>query len=290
MYESVQDVLFNRKRPNYALKTKDDELPLRGSLKCKQCGATLTGSASKNWQKKKYYYYHCQHGCKERYKAEKGAEWTLDELIALKPTDNFVALMKQVNSDIFRANEGNKKLEIEKKNFEIEKIQTRLTNAQQLLLDGKIEVEDYKEMKSKFEPEMLKLKQDLTLYKSTDGNMATYIEHTLEMLQNIDKYYADADLSLKTTLISSIFPEKLIFNEKEYRTQIMNPAVSLIYKLNADFSAKKNGLFRTKSKKSTCVTPPGFEPRQAVPKTDVLPLHHEAIKILKGYFKTCANI
>lgn len=27
------------------------------------------------------------------------------------------------------------------------------------------------------------------------------------------------------------------------------------------------------------VTPPGFEPRQAVPKTDVLPLHHGAIEV-----------
>ena len=38
-----------------------------------------------------------------------------------------------------------------------------------------------------------------------------------------------------------------------------------------------------------CVTPPGFEPRQAVPKTDVLPLHHEAIH-LPPFVRRSANI
>ena len=31
------------------------------------------------------------------------------------------------------------------------------------------------------------------------------------------------------------------------------------------------------NKKSLYVTPPGFEPRLAEPKSDVLPLHHEAM-------------
>lgn len=39
------------------------------------------------------------------------------------------------------------------------------------------------------------------------------------------------------------------------------------------------------NKKSLCVTPPGFEPRLAEPKSDVLPLHHEAM-----LFKASANI
>ena len=278
LYESVQDVLYNRKRPNYNFKTKNDELPLRGSLICKQCGGLITGSGSKNRLKNTYYYYHCQHGCKERFRAEKANEWILDELKNLIPNDEFVSLMKQVSNDIFRINGESKKAEIEKKKFEIEKIQSRLTNAQQLLLDGKIEVDDYKEMKAKFEPEMLKVKQDLALYKSSDENMAIYLEHTLDMLQNLDKLFIDADLSLKTTLLCSIFPEKLIFDENNYRTQKTNEAVSLLFKLGGDFKDKKNGLFRVKSRKSSCVTRPGFEPRLTVPKTAVLPLHHQAIK------------
>ena len=75
----------------------------------------------------------------------------------------------------------------------------------------------------------------------------------------------------------------------------MNPAVSLVFNINKGFKDKKNGLSDLKIGKSTCVTPPGFEPGLAEPKSDVLPLHHEAIRganievhflFFKNYYKS----
>ena len=69
LFDEVQDVLNGRKRKFPTRQTAKDELPLRGYLECKQCGSKITGSASKG-NGGKYFYYHCQHGCKERFKAE----------------------------------------------------------------------------------------------------------------------------------------------------------------------------------------------------------------------------
>ena len=69
-----------------------------------------------------------------------------------------------------------------------------------------------------------------------------------------------------------------------------SPAVVLAiagYKTVSDFDFF-NGTIRNENSKSESktVARPGFEPRQTVPKTVVLPLYYQAIRILK---KECKN-
>lgn len=44
---------------------------LRGNLKCSLCGNKLTGSPSRGKGGERYFYYHCNHCGKERYRADK---------------------------------------------------------------------------------------------------------------------------------------------------------------------------------------------------------------------------
>jgi site-specific DNA recombinase len=53
--------------------------------------------------------------------------------------------------------------------------------------------------------------------------------------------YQDGDLKTKRRIISSIFPEKLVFNGNNYRTARVNEAVELIYNVGHGFSENKNG-------------------------------------------------
>ncbi|WP_212003966.1 zinc ribbon domain-containing protein [Chitinophaga sp. HK235] len=52
-------MLSGRKKVTKVRSTKDEHLPLRGFLVCKQCGRPITGSGSKG-NGGTYYYYHCQ--------------------------------------------------------------------------------------------------------------------------------------------------------------------------------------------------------------------------------------
>ena len=47
LFNEVQDALNGRKRKFPSKNTLKEELPLRGFLECRKCGAKLTGSASK---------------------------------------------------------------------------------------------------------------------------------------------------------------------------------------------------------------------------------------------------
>lgn len=59
------------KRINKRVSFRDrDELPLRGILSCSNCGKHVTGSASKSRNGNRYFYYHCLHCSKERFRAE----------------------------------------------------------------------------------------------------------------------------------------------------------------------------------------------------------------------------
>ena len=64
LFAKVQDLILGRKKNFKKSQDINPELALRGILICPFCGSILTGSGSQNRIKKKYYYYHCQNGCK----------------------------------------------------------------------------------------------------------------------------------------------------------------------------------------------------------------------------------
>lgn len=70
LFNKVQSIVTSNRKQPIQKTTKRTELPLRGYLKCAQCGNNLTGSGSRSRSGKIHYYYHCQKGCKERFRAD----------------------------------------------------------------------------------------------------------------------------------------------------------------------------------------------------------------------------
>ncbi len=54
------------------------------------------------------------------------------------------------------------------------------------------------------------------------------IDDCLELLLNLDKYYKTKNTEIKQKIIGSVFPEKLVFENNEYRTTKLNDVVTLI--------------------------------------------------------------
>ena len=261
LFETVQDVLFNRKRKVPEKNTKNKELPLRGLLQCKICGGNLTGSASKNRLKQPYFYYHCRLKCNERFRAKLANDWIVDELLKLKISKEDAEAIRRGSKEVFTSNEEDRKKEVQKKNVEIERNQTRIAKAQQMMLDGTLDTQDYKEIKARYEPEILKIKRELSLYNSSNSKMEEYVNYAIDVLQNIDTLFDEADLDTKQAIVCSVFAEKLVYNKNESRTPKLNEAVSLLLNISKDYSQKKNGTFQQNCEKSHRVIPLGLEPR-----------------------------
>jgi hypothetical protein len=72
---NVWVILNGKMRMTVVSNKQKDELPIRGFLICAKCIGQLTGSASKG-KYQRYFYYHCQPGCKERFRADDANETT----------------------------------------------------------------------------------------------------------------------------------------------------------------------------------------------------------------------
>jgi hypothetical protein len=138
LFDEVQDVLNGRKRKFPTRQTAKEELPLRGYLECKQCGSKLTGSASKG-NGGRYFYYHCQYGCKERSKAEIANKELLKEFVKVSSNDAVIRMLKESLEAHLRLSKSDKTRQKEALAGEIEKAKGRITSARRLMLDKEID-------------------------------------------------------------------------------------------------------------------------------------------------------
>lgn len=259
LYDEVQMILSGRKRKFPAKNTLKEELPLRGFLECRKCGARLTGSASKG-NGGRYFYYHCSNGCNERFKAEEANNVFISELERVSFSKGGIKVFKKILTDYSKKSNKDQSVSKEQIDAEIEKNRQRIENAQQLMLDGQLEPSDYKEIKNRFEKVITELNNKKRELSSLDFNLSEYLTASLEIVENLPKYFARADLKAKQQLIGSICPEKLIFENNSYRTARVNEVLAMICTADKGCSSSKKKLAPVFGSQSNQVPKTGFEP------------------------------
>ena len=276
LFYMVQDILDGRKPKHPSVHTGKEELPLRGFLMCRKCGAKLTGSASKG-RGGRYFYYHCTSACGERHRANELNDDFLTELQKTIPKEQAISLFEYIAADHFKKVGKAKSNNLHSIDDAIDKNRARITSALRRMSDEEITPADYRDIKNLYEPEiekLLKRKQELKL---VDDNLINYINTVTKGLRTLPVYYQTASLSTKQRIISSIYPEKLVYENRTYRTPAINEAVRIISKPEAAFSGLEEGQVSKNGDLSNWVVRPGFEPGQTESETVMLPLHHRTV-------------
>ena len=262
LFYKVQYMLSDKAKIKKGAKFKQlrPELPLRGHLTCTKCGEFLTGSASRGKMGKRYFYYHCNHCRKERYRTDlihsvfdnvlKSFSSTVD---AKKLYELMVKQLLVSNGNTHKSNNSNAKVKIGK-------LKERLENLQDLLVDGTVSSSDYKKMKSRYENELYELKDKNTSIKVNQTNYKGFIKSGISLLENLVKTYDTASIRLKNRLLSSIFKNKLSFDGKNCRTPELNQAVLLIFNIDGLYRSSKKEQARQKTCLFGGVESEGFEP------------------------------
>ena len=67
--------------------------------------------------------------------------------------------------------------------------------------------------------------------------------YAISLIDNIDRFILDAPVSLKIKLLGSMFPEKIEFDGKKYRTKNYNKVLDFIYQQTNELCCgnKENG-------------------------------------------------
>lgn len=215
LFEKVQCIMdgnVNPARPNVKV-LSDDNLPLRGFLLCPDCGHLITGSASTGRSGNKYYYYHCQSPCSYRYKSEIINSKFLEILqsLEMRASKNY---LKKVLKQNFEKLINNPQKERKAILLEIDRLNSRLKQARNKLMEGVIDDEDYFEIKTECKGQIEKLEAKLT--KGKDNKKIDFLkllDQALSNLVDLAKVYTDGDIDVKRKIIGSIFPQKLQFSK-----------------------------------------------------------------------------
>ena len=108
------------------------------------------------------------------------------------------------------------------------------------ILDGTLGASDYREIKNRYEPLVKNLESQLGNLTQNDTNFDAMLSYGSEFIGNLDQLYISEDLIVKQQIVSSMFPEKLIFENKSFRTVKTNPLLSLICKPSKAFGVFEN--------------------------------------------------
>ena len=261
LFDEVQMVLFGTRKKLSVVITRKEELPLRGYLYCHSCQGKLTGSASTSRNGDKHFYYHCQKGCKERFRADLANDCFENYIGSFQTSENVLKLYRLILEDVFNQDENDRLVLVKQVQSKIEQIKTKLESLQDKLLENVIDKIDYHLMKPRILAELndwILKKEDLS--RDISG-FQTYLDYGLLFLFNMKEYYQSATLEVKQKIIGSIFPEKIIFFENKYRTTKTNELLSLLTLNINELGGVKKQKATLSNGLSNYAPPLGLEPR-----------------------------
>ncbi len=164
LFYRVQDVINKKvnKRKSPKNSKLRPELPLRGLLICSKCNNLMTGSASTGGSGGKHFYYHCNTCRKERFPAAV-VNNELDSILELISFNKNVQELYDVVLKRYLNDSGKtSKVENKKAQKELEIAKNRMESLQLLLIDNKIEIQEYNKLKAKFTAEIESLRRSLS--------------------------------------------------------------------------------------------------------------------------------
>lgn len=154
LFYQVQQLLGDNKKargkfiPKYS-KLRDD-FHLRGILNCHSCGKTMTASFSKGKLGKQYGYYHCNHCKSQRVPSSKihQSMYSLLKSITYKP--EIKMLYNLILEQLLGSNEAENKKKIKDIQLQLDQLNNRIEKMQDLMLDGKLDAEEYASIKTRY--------------------------------------------------------------------------------------------------------------------------------------------
>lgn len=127
-------------------------------------------------------------------------------------------------------------------------------------MSGEIEVNEFKTMRAKMEDKITKLSCEMNNYNAGIRNMDTKLDISLDLFSNLSKLYVQRDVKVKRHIVSSIFPNNLIFDKSKGRTLEMNQVIAWMFS-----NERGSGDSRKRKHTEFGVLSPRVEPERLTP-------------------------
>ncbi len=265
LFYAVQAILERNKKkrnkdiPKYN-KLRND-FHLRGVINCNTCGHVLTSSFSKGRHGGRFGYYHCNKCKGQRVPATKVHTAFYDLLGSLSISPEMNKVYQAVLTSISLSGEKRNKQDAKAINKQIDQINERINRLQDLMLNGKLEIEDYQSMRARYVVQLDELTDKKKELSQDNKRVISLTQNAITILSNILETYENATVQLKQKIVGSIFGENLIFENGIFRTPQLNQVFTLLSSINGDYVEKEKGQQAFNSLLSPTAVRRGFEPR-----------------------------
>ena len=223
--------------------TMSDDLPLKKSLCCPDCGHLMTGFFVKA---KGLFYYKCQKKCLGVNISAKKLHQTFESLL-----NEYQLKLKELDSGIFEEIMNHKLVELSKSDSkEITATKSKLTQIRKELdvieerfATGKIDNLIYTKFSEKHKKEISELEEKLSNPNLTSSNLEKCIKNGFKIAQKLSKIWVSGDLFDKHKLQHLLFPDGFAYDKQNKRvlTFRTNVFFELIRSISTALSEIKNG-------------------------------------------------
>ena len=241
-------LILDGKRSVVAPKVRNHpDFPLRNFIRCSNCDTKLTGGWSTGRNGVKYAYYSCRtKGCSLNVRKADLETSFYEYLKGFQPKQGVLDLFEQIVLDVWRDRQSTRAKEGYKYEKELKKLRDKRDRIDDLLIQGAFDEETYKRKSEDIKGEMVAVKMDLSDSKTEIDDIEGCVLYCKHFLLNIADLWAASDHNLKQRFQTLIFPDKIYYENKAFRTT----ATAMLFKC----LRSENRL------KSYLVPPRGFEP------------------------------
>ena len=260
-FYKVQEILDGKRKKTPKLsKAINPDLYLRKFLICPVCGCALTGATSSGNGGKYTYYFCCNNQKHIRVRSENVNEEFARYTAQLKPNKTVLDLYNEILKDLQSERKGESKKEVAALQNELSTVQKRINSIEDKYLDGDLTKEEYNRMLERYTKEASTIQQQIEMRENPNrSNIEPKLNYSINLINNIDSYIRNASVGVKIKLISSMFPEKIEFDGKTYRTNSYNKVLDLIYQQTNELRGVEKKSGESFSTFSASVPRPAFE-------------------------------
>ncbi|MBR3590634.1 MAG: recombinase family protein [Alistipes sp.] len=265
LFDTVQEIMDGKRKKHPKLtKPIKPEFYLRKYLVCPHCGRAITGAFSTGGSGGKYPYYFCPTtGQHLRVSAETVNNAFVHYVSSLRPNEAIMQLYLEVINDLRKENMRDIRTLIDGLDKEIWGVRERMNSIEDKYLDKEINHEDYNRMISRQKDKLKSLQDRKELLETPNrGRIEPQLRYSMTLIDNIDKFFEYAPADNKIRLLSSIFPEKIEYDGKIFRTENLNSVLSLVYLQTNELRGLKKENEESFSTFPASVPRAGVEPAQ----------------------------
>ena len=226
--------------------------PLNGFIYCSTCDNRLTGYEVK---KKGLHYYKCQH-CKgvsinantSIKSIDIGANNLFADLLTnFKLPEELLPVFKEQLILTYEMLTNDSKNDEEALKQNKSKLESEFKKLKRRFAMGEIDDKEiYNELKAEFEEKIFQINQKIGKLDSKLSNLEKYIDFSLDVSQNINKYWESEDIETKKRVQELVFPEGVSLDMS--RRQYLTKNINVIFEMNRAIARVSEG---SKNKKPT---------------------------------------